>query len=102
MLCGGHGTVSSTVQYLCVRVPLPDLVRLRECCGCFLRTWLQAASLVPVRGTRTSYIVAGCDNMIHAVGAAEAFYVLEAIFRRTDRTLYYLITWDCVPIAVTE
>ncbi len=92
MPCGGHATVGSTVQCLCICVSLPELVWSRECCGCSLRTWLWAAGLVPVRGTRTSYVVAGKGNVIHAIGAAEAFCALEAIFRRTDGALCCLIT----------
>jgi hypothetical protein len=60
--------------------------------GYSLHAWLQATSLVPVHGTRTSYVVAGRNNAIHAVGAAEAFHAPEAIFCHIDRALCCLIT----------
>jgi predicted phosphoribosyltransferase len=63
-----------------------------ECRGCSLRAWLRAAGLVPVCSTRTSYIVAGCSDVIHAVGTAEAFRALDIIFRQFDEASCCLIT----------
>jgi hypothetical protein len=102
MSCGGHATVGSTVRCLNVRVLLPDFVRsmVRRCYS--LCAWLRAAGLAPVRSTRNSYVVTGRGDVIHAVGTAEAYRTLEAIFRPFDRALCHLIHRGYVPVAATE